>query len=486
MSDVQPSVSFQPSHRHINDLPYDVFHLIFSICFKEFDTDVPFQVLASHVCRTWRQHAISIPSFWAKLEFRQKKPLFEKYRVWLERTNGAPFDVFIDQAPFQGASVKHAKEIMRLIMPNIAQLRTLEVLKVPPKIMRIIFDRLARVSAPQLRKLTVKAERDPWWNEPAEQTKWKFKPFIQGEAPSLRELSFFGINPKYTVGRFKNLRYVRIKWYGVFGAPHQATAYDHAKSVQNLLNTLPDIQYLLVGDGGYHEAGMDTNDFHQVAAPLPPPITHDALKHISIGASPANVNAIIASLVLPKLRHAIDRQQTELVIGVGCLRTMAHSDPSPFSSLRSLRLGGGYSAAALTTHPQNSANMGYLEGALARLKHLRSLTFDRVDFEDDRYLPCLGWTCPKLEWLRLVTCHRFTMKQVRSTVEARSQAKKKIRQLIRLIIIHQSSEETSLPFEGADKEWLESAVQLEIKNSFYENIIGQDYLSVVKGVRPLR
>ncbi|KAG8940369.1 hypothetical protein FRC04_005388 [Tulasnella sp. 424] len=485
MSDDQPSLSIKPSPRHINDLPYDVFHLIFSICCEASKTGVPFQVLASHVCRTWRQHAINTPSFWTKLEFRQKKPRFEKYQVWLERTNGAPFDVSIDQGPFHGASVKHAKEIMRLIVPNIARLRRLEVLTAPPKIMRIIFDRLARVSAPQLRKLTVRAERDSWWSEPAKQTKWKFQPFVQGEAPSLRELNLYGIDPSHVIGRFKDLRYVRIKWSGIFGTPNPM-AYDHAKSVQVLLNALPDLQYLLVDDGGYKKYYTDTNDFHQVPAQLPPPTTHDALKHISIASSPANINAIITSLILPKLRYAIDRQQTELVIGVGCLGAMAQSDPSPYSGLLSLRLGGGCSVSDKITHPQNSINMGYLEPALARLKHLRSLTFERVDFEDDQYLPCLGWTSHKLEWLRLVNCRGFTLKQVRSTVEARLQAKKKIQPLVRLIIIHERLEECSLPCEEADKEWLESAVQLVIKNCIYESIPGEDYLSVVKGMRPLR
>ncbi|KIO17234.1 hypothetical protein M407DRAFT_33120 [Tulasnella calospora MUT 4182] len=468
--------------RHINDLPYDVFHLIFSICFQAPLAGVPFPVLASHVCRTWRQHALNTPNFWTKLEFHQKKPQFEQYRVWLERANGSPFDVFIDQKPFQKASLKHAKEIMRLIMPNIASLRTLEVARVPQKVLCVIFDRLTWVSAPQLRKLAVKAERNTAWYGEGKPSKWKFKPFIEGEAPSLQELNLSGINPTHTISRFKNLKFVRLKWSGVFGGPN-STSYDHAKSVQDLLTTLPNLEYLLVNDGRYHDIWPHVHESQQLPA-HPPPITHKNLIHASIGASPSNVSAIVASLVVPKLRYAIDRQQNELAVGVSCLGAIARSNPCPFSSLVSLRLAGGYGTASMIVHPENSTNMGCLEGALARLKRLKSLTLDQVNFEDDQYLPCLERTCPKLQWLRLVLCQRYTMKQVRSIVEARLAANKKLRPLVRLIV-HQWAYEAPIPFEHSDREWLEGAVQFDVKKYPLESTSGQDYLSVVKGIRSL-
>lgn len=484
------SITTDPQHtpanpigsRHINDLPYDVFHVIFSICLQAPPAGVPFPVVASHVCGTWRQHALNTPKFWTKLEFNQKKPQLERYRVWLERANGAPFDVYIDQTPFHSASLKRAKEIMRLIMPNIASLRTLEVEKVPQKVLRVIFDRLTCVSAPQLRKLVVRVERNTAWYGEGKPSKWKFKPFVQGEAPKLQELNLFGINPTYTICRFKDLRFVRLRWNGVFGGLN-SSPYDHAKAVQDILTALPVLEYLLVNDGRYHDLWPHLDEFQQLPA-HPPPIAHQSLIHASIGASPSNVSAIMASLVLPKLRYAIDRQQNELPIGVSCLGVIAQSDPGPFSQLVSLRLGGGYGAASPIVHPENSTNMGYLERALAGLKRLKSLTLDQVNFEDDQYLPCLERTCPKLQWLRLVLCQRYTMKTVRSIVEARLASKKKLRPLVRLII-HQWAYEVPIPFEPEDREWLEGAVQFDMKKYPLENVGGQDYLSVVKGVRSL-
>ncbi|KAG8926620.1 hypothetical protein FRC01_008625 [Tulasnella sp. 417] len=310
---IQPTP--QPSPLHVNDLPYDVFHLIFSICYQTSKGKIPFPVLASHVCRLWRQHALSTPSFWTNLEFRKKKPHFERYHVWLERANGAPYDMVIDRRPFQKESVKHTKETIRLIIPNIATLRTLVVKRVPHKILRIIFDRLANMSAPQLQKLTVKSSRRTSWSSEGTPSKWKFKPFIQGEAPSLRELNLDGINPSYTINRFKNLQHVRLKWSGVFGGLN-ATAHDHVRSVQELLTILPNLKYILMSDTIYHEDWDDSDDLHLLSTPLPPPLTHTNLTHIAIGASAPHANAIIASLVLPELKFAINWQQNELLVGV--------------------------------------------------------------------------------------------------------------------------------------------------------------------------
>ncbi|KAG8981447.1 hypothetical protein FRB90_007247, partial [Tulasnella sp. 427] len=372
----------EPRRSHINDLPYDVFHTIFAICHgRPTITDNSFPILASHVCRTWRDHAFSTGTLWTKHEFRTRAPNFEKHRTLMDRANGAPLDVTIDETPFRSSSVKHAKVIMRLLVPHVSHLRTLEVWRVPRKILRIIFDRLAELSAPQLRKLTVKSHKNTAWNEEVRSTKWKFQPFVRTEAPNLRELNLYGINPTYVIGRFKGLQFLRLKWTGVFKG---VSAYDHAKSVQELLLLLPDLQYLfLVGDGHSHNGSGDANNVQLRPDVLPPPVTHKALIHASIGADPICSDAIMASLVLPKLRYVIDRDQNELKLGVACLPVLAQPSQSPFPALITLRLAGGYNPTESTSHPRNAINMSNLESALSRLKRLRSLTFDHIDFEGD-------------------------------------------------------------------------------------------------------
>ncbi|KAG8903392.1 hypothetical protein FRC01_009211, partial [Tulasnella sp. 417] len=185
---------------------------------------------------------------------------------------------------------------MRLIIPNIPSLRTLVVKRVPQKILRIIFDRLAHISAPHLQTLTVKSSGTTSWSTEGTPSKWKFKPFIQGEAPSLRELNLGRINPSYTINQFKDLHYVGLKWSGVFGGPN-ATAYNHVQWVQELLTILPNLKYILPSNIYHHEDWDDSDDLHQLSTPLPPPLTHANLTHIAIGASAPHANVIIASLV---------------------------------------------------------------------------------------------------------------------------------------------------------------------------------------------
>lgn len=100
-------------------------------------------VIASHVCQLWRQYALDTPAFWAQILFDKSAPRMEKYHEWFARLKNATFDVYISWQPFTAASVKHAKAIMRLIMPHISHLRSLCVGYVPLKILRVILNRLS-------------------------------------------------------------------------------------------------------------------------------------------------------------------------------------------------------------------------------------------------------------------------------------------------------------------------------------------------------
>ncbi|KAG8995854.1 hypothetical protein FRB90_012877 [Tulasnella sp. 427] len=299
-----------------------------------------------------------------------------------------------------------------------------------------MYDRLAGLSAPQLRKLAVKSHKDTTWYDEGRPTRWKFQPFVRTEAPNLRELNLYGINPTHVIRRFRSV------------PPDQVD-----RNVQRRER------------GHFYNVRGDANTMRLLPHVLPPPITHNALIHASFdasfGADPICSETIMASPVLPKLPY------------------------SPFPALITLRLAGGYNPAESITHPRNAINMSNLESALSRLKRLRSLTFDHIDFEGDQYLPCVGWTCPKLEWLRFIACHGFTMKQVRSAVEARQQQdpKKRFRSLVRLVV-YRRSPEPPMVFEDGDKEWLDGALKLEMKVHLRDPMAGQDYLGVAKVIRP--
>ncbi|KAG8991088.1 hypothetical protein FRB90_001469 [Tulasnella sp. 427] len=239
-------------------------------------------ILASHVCRTWRNHALSTGTLWTKDELRTRRPNFEKHRTLMARAKGAPRDVTIDETPFCSSSGKHAKEIMRLLVPYVSHLRTLEVWRVPLKILRFMFDRLAELSAPQLRELIVKSHKTTAWYDEGRPTKWNFQPFVRTEAPNIREFNLDGINPTHVIGRLKGSKLVLL---------------------------LPDLQYLLVGDGHFYNVLGHPNSMQLLPEVLPPPITHKALVHAFIRADPICSDAIMASLVLPKLQYVIDRRR---------------------------------------------------------------------------------------------------------------------------------------------------------------------------------
>ncbi|KAG8926615.1 hypothetical protein FRC01_008620, partial [Tulasnella sp. 417] len=144
-------------HYILSNVPYDIFLMIVFWCWnggKDNDHS-NFPITASHVCRTWRYYALDTGVFWTSLEFRQARPHLAiiKYKVWLERARGSPLDIYIGPQGFKGASVKHAKSIMRLIMPHLSQWRSFRVERVPKKIFLLIFAQLRDVSAPMLEVL---------------------------------------------------------------------------------------------------------------------------------------------------------------------------------------------------------------------------------------------------------------------------------------------------------------------------------------------
>ncbi|KZV62201.1 hypothetical protein PENSPDRAFT_758880 [Peniophora sp. CONT] len=61
----------------------------------EEDDYMPFEILASHVCRRWRDVALGTPSLWTFVDFGEGPP-FERSIAYLQRSREAPLDVIID------------------------------------------------------------------------------------------------------------------------------------------------------------------------------------------------------------------------------------------------------------------------------------------------------------------------------------------------------------------------------------------------------
>ncbi|KAJ7644092.1 hypothetical protein FB45DRAFT_896886 [Roridomyces roridus] len=59
------------------------------------EDDRPFQELASHVCRHWREIALGTHTLWTRVEF-EGHPNMERARAWIDRANGLPLEITVD------------------------------------------------------------------------------------------------------------------------------------------------------------------------------------------------------------------------------------------------------------------------------------------------------------------------------------------------------------------------------------------------------
>ncbi|KAG8924668.1 hypothetical protein FRC01_011202, partial [Tulasnella sp. 417] len=370
-----------------------------------------FPVIISHVCRLWRQHALDTPGFWTSLRFKSPIPKIEKYHAWLERSKDAPFDLEVGWQPFEGASVKHAKAIMRLIFPHVQRLRSLQVRDVPFKIRQLIFDRLNNAHLPSLETLDVK-----WgwaFDERPSPTDRKFKPFCYGDAANLKHVALERIQYDYVIRKFKKLETLDIINWNILGK----SSRDNAKTIQDILSLLPDLRALRVD----REYFPDSRSIQPV--PTLPPFTHSSLEQLYINASQGDIDTIVCALVLPSLRRFGRSPGTELPIGISCLPTMAQVRTShPFPNLVSLRLCGPPTSGEPYSEV-DSRNMVFFERALAGIPKLESLALDQVNLEDNKHLAALARTCPRLQRLVFIYCPGLVLKELRDVTQNRRDPK---------------------------------------------------------------
>ncbi|KAG9046069.1 hypothetical protein FS837_005145 [Tulasnella sp. UAMH 9824] len=398
----------------INDLPYDILYIIFTLCWNKIYSrkQGSFPTIASHVCRRWREYALDTPAFWARLDFRNYSLHLEKYQIWLERSKGHPLDILLGGFLFYQRGIKTIKEIMRLIVPYTNRWRTLRMFLLPDKIARIIFDRLLKIAMPMLIKLEVVHNPSPT------PTKWRFRPFLFGGAPRLQYMTLERLSCDYIDARFASLRVLDI--FDVETGTERASVI--ALKVRRILSRLPHLQSLRIRAPGSYPRLMDHNDTQSLNSDIIQPLSHGSLIELSLAAYSRARNAIITSLALPKVRYFLDRTRSnsdewEIGLGICCLPVMETT--WPFPNLISLRLAGNSTRSSNPTDPRNSSNLRHFPGALEGLKMLRSLTLDRVDLENEGRLNCLSKACPKLESLSLVCCTEFTLAELRSIVERR-------------------------------------------------------------------
>ncbi|KXN87490.1 hypothetical protein AN958_08795 [Leucoagaricus sp. SymC.cos] len=113
----------------INTLPPEILSKIFLPLrqIRRYQRIIPFQVSLTHVCRHWRQVAISTPQLWSSITLFSSKS-FPCVSEWLTRSGSVPLDVRLDlfAADFRGeVTVPWLEDNLARIVSNIYRFRHL-------------------------------------------------------------------------------------------------------------------------------------------------------------------------------------------------------------------------------------------------------------------------------------------------------------------------------------------------------------------------
>lgn len=241
---------------------------------EEDETELPFQVLASHVCHHWREIAIESPSLWTTLTFSEGAP-FEKSKTWIQRSKGLPLDIHIDcsihdegdialhdadsdtdvdaVAPMTASPalvVSHGQEyaelhkdcihphpiftipdfhaILNIIVPYVSQWRLLEVTTDQYHYMHTLLARLSKCPAAPLLEFLELYHSDDQLEDydtfsPAELD----TPFLifNGNAPKLTNVALWGVHLDWerSIPLFSSIRELEFAYHAENVRPSYAT-----------------------------------------------------------------------------------------------------------------------------------------------------------------------------------------------------------------------------------------------------------------------
>jgi hypothetical protein len=146
-------------HPPINALPPEILSAIFLPLreIRRYKQLLPFQVHLSHVCRHWRQIAISTPQLWSSITLFSTKsqPCVEE---WLARSGSVPLDVRLDlfDADYRGEVTAHwLQNHLAHIVLNVHRFQNLFLFTRLEVNVYHVLQLLHQVEAPLLKRLSV-------------------------------------------------------------------------------------------------------------------------------------------------------------------------------------------------------------------------------------------------------------------------------------------------------------------------------------------
>lgn len=397
----------------INTLPFDVFQIIVTTCWK--DEGVSFAI--SHVCQLWRRYILNMPLLWNDLEFAGDVPRWEMLEAKLKRSGRAPLDVIIEEEVFLKSGMPHLRRIMGMIIPHVSRWRSLRMVEVPHKIRRVLLDQLRGKPALLLERLEVVQGRkyDRPYNCRIKSTSrhWDARQILDG-VPNLRHLEW--TNPEAEsrlLPPFRNLLTLKIGSGTLEMEPDQLIPL-----VLRILSVSPALQELSFHHGPDQDFWTYRGDVEHLVQP--PTAHHPSLRRLHIVSTTGIRSVILRSLIVPNLRSL--RQPgnyRDIDVNILCCNSLAQSNVLP--KLHSIAIVGN-------TDNTDRPNQGFypympsLPVAIMNLQSLVVLIFRFVDFGgDNKWLPDLGNCCSRLKSLQFLYCTGYTVKAIRAVVEVRMQ-----------------------------------------------------------------
>ncbi|KAF7797426.1 hypothetical protein EIP86_008621 [Pleurotus ostreatoroseus] len=232
-----------------------------------------FQVLASHVCKRWREVAIVNPSLWSVIEFRGGTEDLERSKVYLERAKRAALTIYIDLAIDEADRDEEEEEILstletarehdlykdldeflHLIQPQYQCWRVLEVMVSHYLLMHLVLETLtACPGAPVLETLQLYLYDEHVDDEHFHPAQYRQQDFVllNGDVPRLTRVALWGVHLNWTKSTFlSNLTELELAYHAMDVRPS-------FRDFLRILRTSPDLESLSLCQSG--PAGMPSD-----------------------------------------------------------------------------------------------------------------------------------------------------------------------------------------------------------------------------------
>ncbi|KAG8875324.1 hypothetical protein FRB98_007959 [Tulasnella sp. 332] len=398
----------------------DILYKIFLLAFEDHPRTIP--LVVSHVCRRWRAFALGSPILWTRLIFdRSGVDSFERERVWVSRSNGAPLDIEINGKAFEesGDGAQRVRRMMQVLEPHAGRWRSLRLSNIPNDTFIILGNLLTNMAVPNLETLVVTHRT---WRP--RNTKWTFRPFQTTGAPQLRRLTLRSTPIEWDSPLFHNLHRLTL---GVLGVPWADQVFVASK-VYNLLSQSPDLEELIVSSvGGFMGSPprrklQPTDDAWSIPPALDgvPSIARPKLTKLFVDSSEV-IDTLLQSVQMPALKALpVKYRMTPSMAPIIC-------NNNRLPCLIELTIDTGRDTKAEAAEASRLAfraeHISMLQELLSTLNSLEELRFENFHFgEGDKWMRCLTGSCPKLKRLTLISCEGLTEQGIYEVVNRRKNA----------------------------------------------------------------